>query len=178
MEKTMSIEEVLPRGFLDRVKYRGLVVSGWAPQANILLHPSTGAFISHCGWSSLNESVYYGVPVIGMLMKLSMFIDAKMLVDVGACVEVVIDENGVYNGDEIGKVINEVIAGERVRRRAKELSEKMRMEEEIAMGETAGVCGKFVARMRAKTSEECCFCVSGSHLNNLGALNLFSRFCT
>ncbi|KAL8512650.1 hypothetical protein ACS0TY_018951 [Phlomoides rotata] len=133
MEKTMSIEEVLPRGFLDRVKYRGLVVSGWAPQANILLHPSTGAFISHCGWSSLNESV-------------------------------VIDENGVYNGDEIGKVIDEVIAGEGVRRRAKELSEKMRMEEEVAMGETAGVCGKFVARMRAKTSEECCFCVSGSHL--------------
>ncbi|KAL8486225.1 hypothetical protein ACS0TY_023071 [Phlomoides rotata] len=109
MEKTMSIEEVLPQGFLDRVKDRGLVVSGWAPQANILLHPSTGAFISHCGWSSLNESIYYGVPVIGMPMKLNMFIDVKMLVDVGACVEVVRDENGVYNGDEIGKAINEVI---------------------------------------------------------------------
>ncbi|KAL8473349.1 hypothetical protein ACS0TY_030253 [Phlomoides rotata] len=137
MEKTMSIEEMLPQGFLDRVKDRGLVVSGWALQVNILLHPSTGAFTSHYGWSSLNECVYYRVPVIGMPMKLSMFIDAKMLVDVGACVEIVRDENGVYNGDDIGKEINEVIMGEGVRRRAQELSEKMRMEEEEAMEKTA-----------------------------------------
>ncbi|KAL8490635.1 hypothetical protein ACS0TY_022581 [Phlomoides rotata] len=39
-------------------------------------------------------------------------------------------ENGVYKGDKIGKAINEAIMGEGVRRRAKELSEKMRMEEE------------------------------------------------
>ncbi|KAL8490699.1 hypothetical protein ACS0TY_022629 [Phlomoides rotata] len=138
MEKTMSIEEVLPQGFLDRVKNRGLVVSGWAPQTNILGHPSTGAFVSHCGWSSLSESIYYGVPVIGMPMKINMFIDAKMLVDAGACVEVVRGEDGVYMGDEIGKAINEVIvekSGEEMRRRAKELSENMRMEEEEVMEE-------------------------------------------
>ncbi|KAL8486223.1 hypothetical protein ACS0TY_023069 [Phlomoides rotata] len=35
MEKIMSIEEVLPQGFLGRVKDKGLVVSGCAPQANI-----------------------------------------------------------------------------------------------------------------------------------------------
>ncbi|KAL8486276.1 hypothetical protein ACS0TY_023110 [Phlomoides rotata] len=139
MEKTMSIEEVLPQGFLDRVRNRGLVVSGWAPQTNILGHPSTGAFVSHCGWSSLSESIYYGVPVIGMPMKINMFIDAKMLVDAGACVEVVRGEDGFYMGDEIGKAINEVIvekSGEEMRCRAKELSEKMRMEEEEVMEET------------------------------------------
>ncbi|KAI3459302.1 hypothetical protein Pfo_015965 [Paulownia fortunei] len=139
-EKTISIEEALPQGFLDRVKDRGMVVSGWAPQANILAHPSTGAFISHCGWSSVNESLYFGVPVIGMPMKLNMFIDARMLVDAGACVEVPREENEVFKGEEIAKVINKVIVektGEGLRHRAQELSEKMRMEEEQAMDETA-----------------------------------------
>ncbi|KAL8490698.1 hypothetical protein ACS0TY_022628 [Phlomoides rotata] len=140
MEKTMSIEEVLPQGYLDRVKDRGLVVSGWAPQANILGHPSTGAFISHCGWSSLNESMYFGVPVIGMPIRLNMFIDIRMLVHAGACVEVVRGEDGVFKGDEIAKAIGKVIvvkSGEGVRRRAKEFSDKMRMEEEETMEETA-----------------------------------------
>ncbi|KAK6122623.1 hypothetical protein DH2020_043638 [Rehmannia glutinosa] len=139
-EKAITIEETLPEGFLERVKNRGKVVTGWAPQANILAHHNTGAFISHCGWSSLNESIYFGVPVIGMPMKLSMFVDARMLVDVGACVEVKRDENEVYKGKHIAKVINEVILekkGKGLRQRAQELSQKMRMEEELALDETA-----------------------------------------
>ncbi|KAL7080970.1 hypothetical protein ACP275_14G011300 [Erythranthe tilingii] len=140
-EKTVTIEETLPRGFLDRVKGRGMVVSGWAPQANILAHPSTGAFVSHCGWSSLTESIYYGVPVIGMPMKLNMFIDARMLVDAGACVEVPSEENGVFKGENIANVIREVILeesiGQGLRLRARELSEKMRIEEEKLIDETA-----------------------------------------
>ncbi|GFQ07498.1 beta-d-glucosyl crocetin beta-1 6-glucosyltransferase [Phtheirospermum japonicum] len=139
-EKDVSVEEALPEGFLDRVRDRGIVVSEWAPQANILAHRNTGAFISHCGWSSITESVYFGVPVIGMPMKLNMFIDAKMLVDVGACVEVKREGNGVYKGDEIANAINKVIVGktgEGIRRKARELSEKMRTEEERALDETA-----------------------------------------
>ncbi|KAL8490701.1 hypothetical protein ACS0TY_022631 [Phlomoides rotata] len=140
MEKTMSIEEVLPQGFLDRVKDRVLVVSGWAPQVNILRHPSTGAFVSHCGWSSVNESVYNGVPVIGIPMGVDMFLNAKMLVNVGACVEVVREENCGFKGEEIAKAIEKVMGeerGEGMRERVKELSEKMRMEEEEAIEETA-----------------------------------------
>ncbi len=38
----------------------------WAPQRAILDHPSTVAFISHCGSSSVYESVFHGVPVLGM----------------------------------------------------------------------------------------------------------------
>ncbi|KAL8508107.1 hypothetical protein ACS0TY_018606 [Phlomoides rotata] len=104
MEKTMSIEEVLPQGFLDRVKDKGLVVSGWAPQANILRHPCTGAFVSHCGWSSVNKSVYNGVPVIGIPMGVDMFLNAKMLVNVGACVEVVREENSGFKGKEMRRL--------------------------------------------------------------------------
>ncbi|KAK6122652.1 hypothetical protein DH2020_043605 [Rehmannia glutinosa] len=74
-----------------------------------------------------------------MPMKLNMYIDARMLVDAGACVEVKREENEVFKGEEVAKVINQVIVGktgEVLRQRAQELSEKMRMEEEQALDET------------------------------------------
>ncbi|KAK6146155.1 hypothetical protein DH2020_020024 [Rehmannia glutinosa] len=140
-EKTITIEDALPEGFLERVKNRGKIVSGWAPQASILAHDNTSAFISHCGSSSLMESMYFGVPIIAMPMKLAMFVDARMLVEAGAYVEVPRKENDLYyEGEEIAKVINKVImeeSGEGLRRRAQELSEEMRMEEDQEMDETA-----------------------------------------
>ncbi|KAL0393216.1 UNVERIFIED_CONTAM: Beta-D-glucosyl crocetin beta-1,6-glucosyltransferase [Sesamum radiatum] len=136
----ISVEDALPKGFLERVKERGIVISGWAPQARILAHQSTASFVSHCGWSSLNESIYFGVPVIGMPMILTMFIDCRVLVEAGVCVEIVKDENGVYKGEEIAKAIKKVVvesSGEGLRRRAQELSEKMKMEEGQELDEVA-----------------------------------------
>lgn len=41
----------------------GLVVREWAPQLEILAHPGTGGFVSHCGWNSCMESITMGVPI-------------------------------------------------------------------------------------------------------------------
>ncbi|CAN6270751.1 unnamed protein product [Urochloa humidicola] len=81
----------LPEGFEERVRAgdRGLVVRGWAPQLRILAHASTGAFLSHCGWNSVLESVAHGVPVIGWPLQGDQFFNCKMLEEEwGACVEV------------------------------------------------------------------------------------------
>ncbi|GFP92196.1 zeatin o-glucosyltransferase [Phtheirospermum japonicum] len=53
----------LPEGFEKRVRKRGIVVRDWAPQLEILGHPSTGGFVSHCGWNSCLESISMGVPI-------------------------------------------------------------------------------------------------------------------
>ncbi|KNA14804.1 hypothetical protein SOVF_104160 [Spinacia oleracea] len=54
---------LLPDGYEERVKNRGMVVRDWAPQLQILAHPSTGGFMSHCGWNSCMESTSMSVPM-------------------------------------------------------------------------------------------------------------------
>ncbi|RCV27241.1 hypothetical protein SEVIR_5G311700v4 [Setaria viridis] len=59
-----DLDALLPEGFLERTKDRGLVVKSWAPQVDVLNHPSTGAFVTHCGWNSTMEGVMAGVPML------------------------------------------------------------------------------------------------------------------
>ncbi|KAF3677334.1 putative pentatricopeptide repeat-containing protein, chloroplastic-like [Capsicum annuum] len=40
----ISMQDALPKGYLEKVGERGMVMEGWAPQAKILQHPSIGGF--------------------------------------------------------------------------------------------------------------------------------------
>ncbi|XP_047983348.1 UDP-glucosyltransferase 29-like [Salvia hispanica] len=137
------IEELLPVGFLEKVKERGLVVTRWAPQKKILGHPSIGGFVSHCGMSSIMESMYFGVPVIAMPMNIDQPMNAQLVVELGVGVEVEKDrENGVYVGEEVAKAINKVMVEknalyEGLRSRARRLSETMREKEDEEVNEVA-----------------------------------------
>lgn len=131
--------EAVPEGFLERVGERGMIVE-WAPQDRILGHPSVGAFVSHCGWSSTLESIHFGVPVIGIPLKLDQPFNARLMVEVGVAVEVARDEDGNFSRAAFAEAVNEVISGkigEEIRVRAKELGEKMKWEEEMLIGEAA-----------------------------------------
>ncbi|KAM3282866.1 UDP-glucosyltransferase 29 [Capsicum chacoense] len=124
----INIRDAFPEGFLERVGERGMVMEGWAPQAKILQHPSTGGFVSHCGWSSFMESMKFGVPIIAMPMHIDQPMNARLVEYIGMGVEAVRDENGKLMSAEIAKGIRKVLmeeSGEGVRKKAKQLSEKM-----------------------------------------------------
>ncbi|KAM7532296.1 hypothetical protein LguiB_035706 [Lonicera macranthoides] len=144
----IEIKEVLPENFLARVGERGMVVEGWAPQAKILGRNSTGGFVSHCGWSSVMEGMKFGVPIIAMPLHLDQPINAKLVVELGVGVEVVRDKNGKLESEKVAAVIKQVVvekSGEVVRKKARDLSEKISFkgEEEMdrAVEELLQLCG-------------------------------------
>ncbi|KAE8798717.1 hypothetical protein D1007_25895 [Hordeum vulgare] len=59
-----DLDALLPEGFMERTRDRGMVLKMWAPQAEVLQHAATGAFVTHCGWNSTLEAIMAGVPMI------------------------------------------------------------------------------------------------------------------
>ena len=132
----IKLKEALLEGFLERVGERGIVVEDWAPQAKTLRHSSIGGFVSHCGWSSVIESIKFGVPIIAIPMQLDQPLNARVVEEVGVGMEVKRERDGKLERVEVATVIREVvigIIGESIRRRAREMTDNLRKkgEEEI-----------------------------------------------
>ncbi|KAL4368373.1 hypothetical protein GQ457_05G005050 [Hibiscus cannabinus] len=102
-----NVAEVLPEGFLDRTIEIGKII-GWAPQTVILSHPAIGGFISHCGWNSTLESIWFGVPMAAWPLYAEQQLNALTLIkELGLAVEIKMDYK--VDGDEI-----EIIKAEKI----------------------------------------------------------------
>ena len=116
----------LPDGFLERIHSVGLVVTQWASQSDILGHPSTGGFLSHCGWNSSLESILSGVPMIAWPLYAEQKMNATMLaeeVGVAICPKVA-PADGFVGREEIEVMVRKVMEGQEgkaMRARVKEM---------------------------------------------------------
>ncbi|KZV39633.1 flavanone 7-O-glucoside 2''-O-beta-L-rhamnosyltransferase [Dorcoceras hygrometricum] len=131
----MSLDEALPKGFIDRVGDRGMIVEGWAPQVKILSHSSVAGFVCHCGWISIMEAITYGVPVICLPMKLERPINSRLVVELGIGVEVRRDGEEFTRG-EIAKAIKKVVVEEEGRemgRNVDKLRDEVRGKRDVEM---------------------------------------------
>ena len=128
--------KMLPESFLDRTAGRGKVI-GWAPQVDILAHGAIGGFVSHCGWNSVLESIWFGVPTATWPIYAEQHLNAFQLVkELGIAEEINLDfKSGFYIESERSVLGAQVIEagirrlmehGNGIRLRAKEMSEKCR----------------------------------------------------
>ncbi|KAI5116141.1 hypothetical protein M0805_006322 [Coniferiporia weirii] len=63
--KAGTLSANMPDEVKDKIESSGLgLFSSWSPQREILNHPATGWFISHCGQNSVMEALAFGVPMI------------------------------------------------------------------------------------------------------------------
>ncbi|RZC76183.1 hypothetical protein C5167_002761 [Papaver somniferum] len=123
--------EWLPEGFVERMNItkKGFLVKNWAPQLEILCHSSTGAFLSHCGWNSVSESLSQGVPIIGWPLFAEQPYNSKMLQEeMGVCVELARGDETELCSEDVKKVIEQVMdsrKGDEMRNNATVIAEKI-----------------------------------------------------
>ncbi|KAJ0982767.1 hypothetical protein J5N97_011022 [Dioscorea zingiberensis] len=117
--------EVLPLGFEERVRGRGVVVNGWVPQLGVLGHGGVGGFLSHSGWSSIVEALQCGLPLMLLPIYVDQEANARMVGERGFGVEVERrGEDGFFSREEVTRVLRLVMVdeeGEGVRVRAREM---------------------------------------------------------
>ncbi|OMO94358.1 hypothetical protein CCACVL1_06042 [Corchorus capsularis] len=118
--------EPLPEGFLEMVGERGNIVE-WAPQQEVLAHPATGGFWTHCGWNSTLESLCEGVPMICQPFFGDQGIDARLITDVW---KVGVHLEDKIERGEIEKAIRRLMVeenGQEMRDKIKLLKENMNL---------------------------------------------------
>ncbi|XWS46132.1 hypothetical protein CRYUN_Cryun14cG0037600 [Craigia yunnanensis] len=103
---------VLPSGFSDRTHGRGVISIGWAPQLEILGHPSVGGFLSHAGWGSITETLPFGHCLVVLPLGLDQPLNARVLVEKGLAVEIERREDGSFNRNGIAKALRFAMVSE------------------------------------------------------------------
>ncbi|XP_061374477.1 anthocyanidin 3-O-glucosyltransferase 5-like [Gastrolobium bilobum] len=120
-----QLSNYLPEGFMSRTNKVGMLVPHWAPQVDILRHPSVGGFLSHCGWNSTLESITNGVPMIAWPLYAEQKMNATLLAEeLGVAVRPkVLPSKKVVDREEIATMVRQimVIKGNPIRERVKQV---------------------------------------------------------
>ncbi|KAK3447096.1 hypothetical protein EUGRSUZ_A02694 [Eucalyptus grandis] len=109
----LDLGSLLPEGFLERTKERGLVVKKWAPQVAVLSHPSVSGFVTHCGWNSVLEAVCAGVPMLAWPLYAEQGHNRVQLVqETKIALPVDESEDGWVSSEEVEKRVRELMESE------------------------------------------------------------------
>ncbi|PSN50535.1 UDP-glucuronosyltransferase 2B18 [Blattella germanica] len=94
-------------------------IGKWLPQSDILAHPNIKAFISHCGKLSTTESVYRGVPVIGVPFFADQWLNLQQMMGKGVAVKL---DFLTLTKESVLKSIREILNNQSYHQNMKKLS--------------------------------------------------------
>ncbi|KAG1347410.1 anthocyanidin 3-O-glucosyltransferase 2 [Cocos nucifera] len=132
-----NLGEVLPEGFLERTREKGLVWPTWVPQKEILAHEAVGGFVTHCGWNSTLESLWFGVPMLGWPLYAEQHLNAfemERMIGVGVQLKVDRKGGGFVGAEELEKGVRCLMGDSEEGKKVRAKAEEMRMAIKNAMG--------------------------------------------
>ena len=99
---------------------------GWLPQNDVLAHPNTKLFITHCGNNGQYEAVYHGVPMIGFPLFAEQHHNCMRMEkhELGLCMDI-----HDFSPKELASNIQTVLGSELFNKNAKKLSRIMKKKE-------------------------------------------------
>lgn len=121
---TDKADEAYPNGFRERVKNCAKMVN-WAPQQEVLSHPSVACFLTHCGWNSTIEGISNGVPFLCWPYFADQFLNRSYICEqwkIGVGLDK--DESGIIRQDEIRDKVEVLLGDESYKRRTSDLQAK------------------------------------------------------
>ncbi|CAG9583267.1 unnamed protein product [Danaus chrysippus] len=89
---------------------KNIYLSKWLPQNDILAHPKTVAFFSHCGLLGTTEAIFHGVPIIGLPIFGDQPSNAAAIEESGLGVKITLN---LLNKDNLLKKLRTVLHPER-----------------------------------------------------------------
>ncbi|KAL7238949.1 hypothetical protein ACSBR2_004945 [Camellia fascicularis] len=104
--------DALPPNFNCRISGGGKVCTGWAPQIEILAHPSIGGSLFHAGWGSVIETLQFGHCMVVLPQIFDQPLNARLLVEKGLAIEVKRGDDGSFNGNDIARCLRQAIISE------------------------------------------------------------------
>ncbi|XP_042509906.1 UDP-glycosyltransferase 91A1-like [Macadamia integrifolia] len=107
-----EVADILPDGFNNRIADHGVVYLGWAPQLQILSHPSIGGSLFHAGWGSIIETLQYVDRLVVLPLMNDQGLNAKLLVEKGLAIEVDRNEDGSFHREAIAKSLRQAMVSE------------------------------------------------------------------
>lgn len=142
--------QILPDGFRERVKGRGVVYFGWAPQVRIQSHSSIGGFLTHCGWNSAIEGLAFGRVLIFFPVMNDQGLNVRLLSGKKLGVEIPRSyKDGSFTRDSVAESVKIAMVseeGEPIRANAREM--KRLFGDESKNNDYIDVCIQRLVEMR------------------------------
>jgi len=116
-------------------KWEGAAVPGlppnvltraWLSQQDVLGHERVAAFVTHGGLLSLQESVYHGVPVVGLPLMSDQHLNVRQAVTLGIGRELLLEE---LTEDVVYQTIREVVENNSFKQQVQQRSQLLRDQE-------------------------------------------------
>ncbi|KAL9253058.1 putative UDP-rhamnose:rhamnosyltransferase 1 [Drosera capensis] len=105
--------DALPMGFMERMQGKGIVSFGWAPQLEILAHPSIGGSLFHSGWGSIIETLQHGHSLVVLPFIVDQGLNARQLAAKGLAIEVERNEDGSFTREGVAKALRDAMVEEK-----------------------------------------------------------------